>query len=97
MDERTPIAGTVHTVHVVFPHSGRSLCGHEEERPRPEGAAASPCPECVALLRSGLVVGRSRNRWAAVSAPVDPGREAPADEESRPGGAAVGLLAVTRS
>jgi hypothetical protein len=59
MDERAPIP---RTVHVVLPHSGRSLCGYEEERPGPEGAAATPCPECAALLRSGMVVRRSRIR-----------------------------------
>lgn len=58
MDERTPIA---RTVHVVLPHSGRSLCGYEEEeRPGPEVGPASPCPECAALLRSGLLAHRAR-------------------------------------
>lgn len=60
MDERTPIA---RTVHVVLPHGGRSLCGYEEEeRPGSEGAAAAPCQECAALLRSGLGARRSRAR-----------------------------------
>lgn len=59
VDERTPMA---RTVHVVLPDSGRSLCGYEEERPGSEGATAVPCPECTALLRSGLVARRSRTR-----------------------------------
>ena len=59
MDERTPIA---RTVHVVLPQSGRSLCGYEEERRGSEGTATVPCPECAALLRSGLLARRSRTR-----------------------------------
>jgi len=59
MDERTSIA---RTVHVLLPKSGRPLCGHEEQRPAPRGAAMIPCPQCVALLRSGPVVRRSRTR-----------------------------------
>jgi hypothetical protein len=46
------------TVHVVLPRSGRSLCGCEEEHRGPGDAAAVPCPECSALLRSGLLPHR---------------------------------------
>ena len=56
MDERF----TARTVHVVLPATHRPLCGYEEEdRPAPEGASAVACPECTALLRSGLVARRS--------------------------------------
>jgi hypothetical protein len=46
------------TVHLVLPRSGRSLCGCEEEHRGPGNAAAVPCPECSALLRSGLLPHR---------------------------------------
>jgi hypothetical protein len=46
------------TVHVVLPATHRSLCGYEEEGPTPEGASTVACPECLALLRSGLVARR---------------------------------------
>jgi hypothetical protein len=47
------------TVHVVLPATGRPLCGHEEDGHGPAGAARVPCPECSALLRSGLVMRRA--------------------------------------
>jgi hypothetical protein len=59
MDEHSP---ATRTVHVVLPVTHRSLCGYEEERPTPEGATTVACPECTALLRSGLVSRRSRIR-----------------------------------
>jgi hypothetical protein len=43
------------TVHVVLPTTHRSLCGYEEEHGPSEGASTVACPECTALLRSGLV------------------------------------------
>jgi hypothetical protein len=42
------------TVHVILPATQRPLCGYEDERPASEGAAPVACPECVALLRSGV-------------------------------------------
>jgi hypothetical protein len=43
-------------VHAILPATHRPLCGYEEERPASsEGASAVACPECMALLRSGLV------------------------------------------
>lgn len=58
MDERFP---ATRTVHVVLPATHRPLCGYEEERPTsPEGASTVACPECTALLRSGLVPRRPR-------------------------------------
>jgi hypothetical protein len=59
MDEHFPAP---RTVHVVLPATHRPLCGYEEERRAPEGASAVACPECTALLRSGLVARRSRIR-----------------------------------
>ena len=59
MDERLP---ATRTVHVILPATHRPLCGYEEERPMSGGAAAVACPECTALLRSGLVARRSRIR-----------------------------------
>ncbi len=59
MDERFP---ALRTVHVMLPATHRPLCGYEEERPAHEGASAVACPECTALLRSGLVAPRSRIR-----------------------------------
>lgn len=53
MGERAP---ATRTVHVVLPATHRPLCGYEEERATsPEGASTVACPECTALLRSGLV------------------------------------------
>jgi hypothetical protein len=47
---------TTRTVHAILPATHRPLCGYEEERPASsEGASAVACPECMALLRSGLV------------------------------------------
>jgi hypothetical protein len=47
---------TARTVHVVLPVTHRSLCGYEEEGPAPgHDTATVACPECSALLRSGLV------------------------------------------
>jgi hypothetical protein len=44
------------TVHAILPATHRPLCGYEEERPAwPGGASTVACPECTALLRSGLV------------------------------------------
>jgi hypothetical protein len=44
------------TVHVIIPATHRPLCGYEEERPTsPERASTVACPECMALLRSGLL------------------------------------------
>lgn len=57
MDERFP---ATRTVHVVLPATHRSLCGYEEEHGTLEGASAVACPECAALLRSGLVSRRPR-------------------------------------
>jgi hypothetical protein len=60
MDEGQP-TGTAatstgaRTVHYVVPATGRPLCGYEEESARPGEGASVPCPECSALLRSGLV------------------------------------------
>jgi hypothetical protein len=52
MDERH----SPRTIHAVVPATGRPLCGYEEESSGPrEGASAVPCPECSALLRSGLM------------------------------------------
>jgi hypothetical protein len=48
------------TVHLVVPATGRPLCGYEEESSTPaEGGFAVACPECSALLRSGLMARRS--------------------------------------
>jgi hypothetical protein len=57
MDERLPAA---RTVHMVLPATHRSLCGYGEEHDTSEGASAVVCPECAALLRSGLVPRRPR-------------------------------------
>jgi hypothetical protein len=57
MDERLP---STRTVHVVLPATHRSLCGYEEEHGTSAAAAVVACPECVALLRSGLVPRRPR-------------------------------------
>ena len=47
---------TARMVHVVLPVTHRSLCGYEEEGSAPaDGAATLACPECSALLRSGLL------------------------------------------
>jgi hypothetical protein len=44
------------TVHVVLPMTHRPLCGYEEEGPAPgPDTATVACPECSALLRSGMV------------------------------------------
>jgi hypothetical protein len=44
------------TVHAILPATHRPLCGYEEEGPASsEGASAVACPECMALLRSGLL------------------------------------------
>jgi len=52
MNERT----SPRTVHLVLPATGRPLCGHEEENSRQaEATSEMPCPECSAVLRSGLV------------------------------------------
>jgi hypothetical protein len=48
------------TVHLKVPRTGRSLCGHEEESPG--GAPSSlvvACPECSALIRSGVAACRA--------------------------------------
>ena len=48
------------TVHVVVPATGRPLCGYEEEPSVPsESDTPVPCPECSALLRSGLIARRT--------------------------------------
>jgi hypothetical protein len=53
MEERFP---ATRTVHAILPATRRPLCGYEEERPTSsEGATTVACPECTALLRSGLV------------------------------------------
>jgi predicted nucleic acid-binding Zn ribbon protein len=55
--------GTPRTVHVVLPQTHRSLCGYEEEVVAgAEGGAAVACPECSALLRSGLLSRRAASR-----------------------------------
>ncbi len=59
MDERFP---ATRTVHVILPATHRPLCGYEEEHPTSEGASPVACPECTALLRSGLVARRPRIR-----------------------------------
>lgn len=48
------------TVHLIVPWTGRSLCGYEEvHSSAPEDTAAVvPCPECTALLRSGVLARR---------------------------------------
>ena len=43
------------TIHLVVPATGRPLCGYEEESSGSGEGASVPCPECSALLRSGLV------------------------------------------
>jgi hypothetical protein len=50
MRDRAPVT---QTVHLILPATRRPLCGYEDERPASEGARVA-CPECVALLRSGV-------------------------------------------
>jgi hypothetical protein len=58
--ERAAERGLPRTVHVKLPATGRPLCGYEEESSGvAEGSAAVACPECSALLRSGLQTRRS--------------------------------------
>ena len=48
------------TAHFVLPATGRPLCGYGEEPSDPsESATSVACPECSALLRSGLIDRRT--------------------------------------
>lgn len=48
------------TLHLIVPWTGHSLCGFEEPPSARDAAADAvvPCPECSALLRSGVLVRR---------------------------------------
>jgi len=81
MDERR----TRRTVHLIVPWTGRSLCGYEEVRSSaPQDTAEFvPCPECSAVLRSGVLARRPAFR-------PRPEPAAPPRVGERPGDAAVG-------
>jgi hypothetical protein len=53
------------TIHLVVPATGRPLCGYEEDVSGSGEGASVPCPECSALLRSGLVPRGSTDARAA--------------------------------
>ena len=58
MDERHSLR--IRAVHLVLPATGRPLCGYEEETAgSAEGTSPIACPECSALLRSGLMGRRA--------------------------------------
>jgi hypothetical protein len=55
MDERQ----SRRTVHLIVPWTGHSLCGYEEALASgPADETVVPCPECTALLRSGVLARR---------------------------------------
>ena len=60
------------TVHVVVPATRRPLCGYDEEvAPAAEGATSVACPECSALLRSGVVARRRLGPQGWLRAPKE--------------------------
>jgi hypothetical protein len=63
------------TLHLIVPWTGHALCGYEEE-PGARAAEAEtvvPCPECSALLRSGVLVRRLADRTALRPRSAGPG------------------------